>query len=135
MEFQNTGEHDTPLDRIGGPAGVSAVVDELYRRAEQDAELSAYFHRTDMETQRRRLADVITGALGGPSTSWLVGLEEAHRGRGITHHHFSLMAVHLIDTLEQHGVRPDETEILMAWFAAGRDAVVDIAGPRAPRNE
>lgn len=135
MEFQNTGEHDTPLGRVGGPAGVSAVVDELYRRAGEDAELSVYFHRTDMATQRRRLADLITEALGGPETSWLIGLEEAHRGRGITHRHFSLMAAHLIDTLDQHGVRADETEVLMAWFAAGREAVVDRAVPEAPRIE
>jgi hemoglobin len=131
MDVQHTGEHDTPLERIGGSAGVSAVVDDLYRRAELDAELSAYFHRTDMVTQRRRLADIITAALGGRPTSWLVGLQEAHRGRGITHRHFSLMAAHLIDTLDERGVRPDETEVLMAWFAAGRDAVVDTAVPRS----
>ena len=130
MEPQDIADHaadnrDTPLARLGGVAGVSAVVDELYRRAGEDAELSVYFHTADMATQRRRLTDMIASALGGPPTPWLAGLDEAHRGRGITHRHFSLMAAHLIDTLDHVGVGPDETELLMTWFAEGRDAVVE----------
>lgn len=120
---------DTPLARLGGIAGVSAVVDELYERAGKDPELSGYFHTTDLAEQRRRLADMIAGALGGPPTPWLLGLDEAHRGRGVTHRHFSLMAAHLIDTLEHFGISPDETDLLTSWFAAGRDAVVDEASP------
>ncbi|MFN7149922.1 MAG: group I truncated hemoglobin [Microthrixaceae bacterium] len=121
---------DSPLARLGGTAGVDAVVDELYRRAGEDPELSGYFHTADMAAQRRRLADMIAGALGGPPTPWILGLDAAHRGRGITHRHFSLMAAHLIDTLEHFGVRPDEADLLTEWFAAGRQAVVD-GGPTA----
>lgn len=118
---------DTPLARLGGIAAVDAVVDELYRRAGEDPELSSYFHTTDMAAQRRRLADMVAGALGGPPTPWILGLDEAHRGRGVTHRHFSLMAAHLIDTLEHFGVRPDEADLLTEWFAAGRQAVVGDA--------
>jgi hemoglobin len=124
---------DTPLARLGGPAGVGAVVDELYLRAGDDPELAEYFHTTDMDAQRRRLADMITGALGGPPTPWLLGLDAAHRGRGVTHRHFSLMAAHLIDTLEHFGIDPDETDLLTSWFAAGREAVVDEGGAAAAR--
>lgn len=115
----------TPLDRIGGPDAVRAVVDELYRRAGADPELADYFHTTDMEEQRRRLCDMVTSALGGPPTPWLLGLDEAHRGRSITHRHFSLMAAHLIDVLDHVGVDPEEADLLTEWFAAGRAAVVE----------
>ncbi len=120
---------DTPLARLGGPGAVRMVVDELYVRAGADPELAPYFHTTDMEDQRRRLADMITSALGGPPTPWLEGLDVAHRGRGITHRHFSLMAAHLIDVLDHFGVRPDEADLLTEWFAAGRDAVVEGREP------
>lgn len=125
MESPDGDDHDTPLARLGGLDGVHAVVDELYRRAGEDAELSVYFHTSDMETQRTRLADMIAGALGGPPTPWLAGLDEAHHGRGITHRHFSLMAAHLVDTLDHHGIGPDEADLLTTWFAAGREAVVE----------
>ena len=123
-------DHDTPFARLGGRDGVSAVVDELYRRAGEDVELAGYFHTTDMETQRNRLADMIAEAMGGPPAPWLKGLEQAHRGRAITHRHFSLMAAHLIDALEHHGIDPDEADLLAAWFARGREVVVDDA-PRS----
>jgi len=125
MDTQDVSGNETPLARLGGPEGVRAVVDELYRRAWDDPELAGYFHATDQSAQRQRLADMITGALGGPPTPWLAGLEAAHHGRGITHRHFSLMAAHLLDTLDHFGVTPDEADLLTSWFAAGRDAVVD----------
>jgi len=132
MEPQVAADTDTPFARLGGLDGVRAVVDELYRRAAADPELAPYFHTTDMDTQRGRLADMIAEAMGGPRAPWLKGLEEAHRGRGITHRHFSLMAAHLIDALEHHGVEPDEADLLTAWFALGREAVVGDAGPTVP---
>jgi truncated hemoglobin YjbI len=82
-----------------------------------------------METQRSRLTDMISEAVGGPPAPWLKGLDDAHRGRGITHRHFSLMAAHLIDALEHHGIDPDEADLLTAWFAQGRAAVVDGEPP------
>jgi hemoglobin len=125
MEHQIAADADTPFARLGGAAGVRDVVDELYRRAAADPELAGYFHTTDMESQRNRLADMIGAAMGGPPAPWLKGLDEAHRGRGISHRHFSLMASHLIDALEQKGIESDEADQLTAWFAQGRDAVVD----------
>jgi hemoglobin len=119
----------TALDRLGGPDAVRAVVDELYLRAGEDPELADYFHTTDLAEQRRRLADMITGALGGPPTPWLLGLDAAHRGRGVTHRHFSLMAAHLIDVLDHFGVAPDEADMLTEWFATGRSAVVEGRPP------
>jgi hemoglobin len=87
--------------------------------------LAGYFHTTDLGSQRNRLTDMIGAAMGGLPAPWLKGLEEAHRGRGITHRHFSLMAAHLIDVLEHRGIDADEADLLTAWFAQGRDAVVD----------
>lgn len=129
MEHPVAPDTDTPFARLGGRDGVRAVVDELYRRAADDPDLAPYFHTTDLATQRSRLTDMIAQAMGGPEAPWLKGLEEAHQGRGITHRHFSLMAAHLIDALEHHGVDPEEADLLTSWFALGRDAVVDRNSP------
>ena len=68
---------------------------------------------------------MIGEALGGPEAPWLLGLREAHRGRGVSHRHFSLLAAHLLDLLEELNVDPDETDVVMNWVAQGRDAVVE----------
>lgn len=119
---------DTTYERLGGAATVRRVVDELYERARADDELAGYFHATDMEVQRQKLTEMIGEALGGPSAPWLLGLREAHAGRGITHRHFSLMAAHLIDILIEFGVDPDDTNTITRWFASGREAVVERPG-------
>lgn len=115
----------TIFDRLGGAAAIAAIVADLYERARQDPELTQYFHATDMDVQRRKLAEMIGEALGGPKAPWLMGLDVAHQGRGVTHRHFSLMAAHLMDVLIDRQVDPDEADAVMNWLSAGREAVVE----------
>lgn len=129
------GTDPTMYERVGGTTAITAVVDELYRRANTDPELAAYFHRTDLDAQRLRLVQMIAEALGGPAAPWLSGLGDAHRGRGVTHRHFSLMAAHLLDILEAQGLAGAELDVLTRWFASGRDAVVDGIGSAATRRQ
>lgn len=120
-------EHDAPtvFDRIGGAAAIAGVVSKLYERTRSDPDLAPYFHTTDIDAQRRKLTAMIGEAVGGPEAPWLLGLEDAHRGRGVSHRHFSLLAAHLIDILSEMEVDPDEVDVVMNWVAKGRDAVVD----------
>lgn len=115
----------TLFDRLGGAPAIAGVVAALYDKAQADPELAPYFHTTDIDAQRRRLAEMIGEALGGPKAPWLKGLREAHRGRGVTHRHFSLMAAHLMDVLIEREVDPDEADAVMNWVAQGRDEVVE----------
>jgi hemoglobin len=115
----------TLFDRLGGAAVIAEIVTKLYERTSGDPELAPYFHTTDMELQRRKLSEMIGEALGGPEAPWLLGLEEAHRGRGVSHRHFSLLAAHLLDLLEEMNIDPDEADVVMNWVAQGRDAIVE----------
>jgi hemoglobin len=115
----------TLFERLGGAPAIAGVVAALYDKAQADPELAPYFHTTDMEAQRRRLTEMIGEALGGPAAPWLKGLREAHRGRGVSHRHFSLMAAHLMDVLVELDVDADEADLVMNWIAQGRDAVVE----------
>jgi hemoglobin len=118
---------DVLFDRLGGAAGTERIVTALYERVQNDSELNPYFHQTDMEEQRRKLSEMIGEALGGPKAPWLLDLEVAHRGRGVTHRHFSLLASHLVDTLEAFDVAADECDDVMSWFSQARSLVVDDA--------
>jgi len=55
-------------------------------------------------------------------------VEDAHRGRGVSHRHFSPLAAHLIDILTEFEVNPDEADVVMNWVAEGRKAVVEDEG-------
>ena len=123
-----TADASTLFDRLGGAAAIAQIVTRLYERTISDPELAPYFHTTDIEVQRRKLAEMLGEALGGPQAPWLRGLADAHRGRGVSHRHFSLLAAHLIDLLEELRVDPDEADLVMNWVAQGRDAVVEEPG-------
>lgn len=113
------------FDRLGGAAAIASIVTALYERVQADPELAPYFHKTEMETQRRKLAEMIGEAMGGPSAPWLLDLDAAHRGRGVTNRHFSLLAAHLMDILIETDVDPDEANGVMNWVASARAAVVE----------
>jgi truncated hemoglobin YjbI len=115
----------TLFDRLGGAPVIADIVTKLYERSGADPELAPYFHTADMVEQRRKLSEMIGEALGGPAAPWLLGLEEAHRGRGVSHRHFSLLASHLLDLLEELRIDADEADVVMNWFARGREAVVE----------
>jgi hemoglobin len=117
----------TAFEALGGDAGVLEVVDELYARVRADEELAPYFHRTDMAAQRQKLAEMITEALGGPPAPWLLSLDAAHRGRGITHRHFSLLCAHLVDVVTERGLG-EEVDDLIDFVNQARPAVVEDAG-------
>ena len=111
--------------RMGGPHAIGPLVASLYKRIRLDPELAPYFHLTDMAAQRTRLADMLTDVLGGPQAPWLIDLTSAHRGRGITNRHFSLLCAHIIDALEDAGLNGDEADDIIEWVGRARSSVVE----------
>lgn len=59
----------TPYEAIGGEAGVRALVDAFYDRMEQDPDAAALraMHAADLGPMRDRLADWLSGWMGGPA--------------------------------------------------------------------
>ncbi|OBJ90609.1 group I truncated hemoglobin [Mycobacterium asiaticum] len=100
-------------DRIGGYQAIETVVDDFYDRVLADAELAAFFTGTNMSRLKGRQAEFFAAALGGPDAYSGAPMKQVHQGRGITMHHFGLVAGHLGDALTAAGVPPDTiTEIL-----------------------
>jgi hemoglobin len=85
--------------QLGGREGITAAVDEFYRRVLADDRLGPMFDHVDMERQRRHLAAFLFVAFGGPNEYQGRSVREAHQGLGITPEQFGAVAGHLRDTL------------------------------------
>ena len=108
-------ESATIYDRIGGHEAIEVVVEDFYVRVRADDQLSGFFTGTNMNRLKRKQVEFFAAALGGPEPYTGAPMRQVHQGRGITMHHFSLVAGHLADALAAAGV-PSETvtEILAA---------------------
>ncbi|HWF27169.1 MAG TPA: group 1 truncated hemoglobin [Mycobacterium sp.] len=102
-------------DRIGGHEAIEVVVEDFYVRVLADDRLSGFFTGTKMNRLKGKQAEFFAAALGGPEPYTGAPMKQVHQGRGITMHHFSLVARHLADALAAAGVPAGTvTEILGA---------------------
>ena len=100
-------------DRIGGHEAIEVVVEDFYLRVLADDQLSGFFTGTNMNRLKGKQAEFIAAALGGPEPYTGAPMKQVHQGRGITMHHFSLVAGHLAGALAAAGVpSATVTEIL-----------------------
>jgi hemoglobin len=91
-------------NRIGGHEAIEVVVDDFYVRVLADDQLSGFFAGTNMNRLKGKQVEFFAAALGGPQPYTGAPMKQVHQGRGITMHHFSLVAGHLADALAAAGV-------------------------------
>lgn len=119
---------DTVYDRIGGHEALEVVVEDFYCRVLDDDHLSGFFAGTNMNRLKGKQVEFFAAALGGPEPYSGAPMKRVHQGRGITVHHFNLVAGHLTDSLLAAGV-PEATiaEILGAISPLAADIASDHA--------
>jgi hemoglobin len=101
-----TAAESTIFEAIGGDTALYEVVDDFYDRVLADPALAPFFAGINMARLKGRQAEFFAAALGGPVPYSGASMRDAHRGRGITQHHFDLVAGHLVTALGAAGV-PD----------------------------
>ena len=101
-------EPTTIYDRIGGHEAIEVVVEDFYVRVLADDQLCGFFTGTNMSRLKGKQVEFFAAALGAPDPYTGAPMKQVHQGRGITMHHFSLVAGHLADALAAAGV-PSET--------------------------
>lgn len=92
--------------QIGGYEAIEVVVDDFYDRVLADDRLSAFFTGTNMNRLKGKQAEFFAATLGGPESYTGASMKRAHRGRGISMHHFDLVVQHLVQALTSAGVPP-----------------------------
>jgi hemoglobin len=119
---------DSIYDRIGGHQALEVVVEDFYCRVLDDDHLSGFFAGTSMNRLKGKQVEFFAAALGGPEPYTGAPMKRVHQGRGITIHHFNLVAGHLEDSLCAAGV-PQATiaEILAAIAPLAADIASDHA--------
>ena len=115
-------------DAIGGHEALEVVVEDFYCRVLDDDHLSGFFAGTNMNRLKGKQVEFFAAALGGPEPYTGAPMKQVHKGRGITIHHFNLVAGHLKDSLTAAGV-PETTisEILGAIAPLAADIASDQA--------
>jgi hemoglobin len=121
-------EPTTIYDGIGGHEALEIVVNDFYTRVLADDELAGFFSGTNMNRLKGKQVEFFAAALGGPEPYTGAPMKQVHQGRGITMHHFGLVAGHLKDSLATAGV-PEAT--VSAILNAIAPLAADIASDHA----
>ncbi|MGH3967713.1 MAG: group I truncated hemoglobin [Mycobacterium sp.] len=118
-------------DKIGGHAALEVVVEDFYARVLADGELASFFAGSNMNRLKGKQVEFLAAALGGPEPYTGAPMKQVHQGRGITTHHFNLVAGHLTNSLRAAGV-PAETvgQILGIVAPLATDIASDAATTR-----
>lgn len=115
-------------DKVGGYQALEVVVEDFYARVLDDDELAGFFAGTNMNRLKGKQAAFLAAALGGPEPYKGASMKRVHQGRGITMHHFNLVAGHLTDSLTAAGVPAETiTEILGLIAPLAGDIASDAA--------
>jgi hemoglobin len=115
-------------ETIGGHDALEVVVEDFYCRVLDDDHLAGFYAGSNMKCVKARQVEFLSAVLGGPGPYSGTPMRQVHEGRGITMHHFAMVAAHLADSLCAAGLHPDTiTEILQAIAPlAGEVASEDI---------
>lgn len=95
------------FETIGGYDAIETVVADFYVRVLADDELVGFFSGVNMARLKGKQVEFFAAALGGPEQYTGASMRAVHQGRGITAHHFQLVAEHLADALAAAGVPPE----------------------------
>ncbi|HXO24805.1 MAG TPA: group 1 truncated hemoglobin [Streptosporangiaceae bacterium] len=102
-------------EQIGGHDALEVVVEDFYCRVLDDDHLAGFYAGSNMKCVKARQVEFLSAVLGGPGPYSGTPMRQVHEGRGITMHHFAMVAAHLADSLCAAGLHPDTiTEILRA---------------------
>jgi hemoglobin len=94
-------------DKIGGYGALEVIVEDFYCRVLDDDHLSPFFGGSDMKRLKDKQVEYLAAAFGGPGSYTGLSMKQAHEGRGITMHHFNLVAGHLKNSLCAAGTPPE----------------------------
>lgn len=103
----------TLYERLGGQEAIAAVVDRFYERVLGDDRLEGYFADVDVERVRRHQTVFLVAATGGPVEYTGQSIRAAHAGLELGEEHFTAVATHLRESLEEFDIERAAIESVM----------------------
>jgi hemoglobin len=112
---------------IGGHRTIEAATERFYKKVLEDDDLRHFFRRTDMAHLRSRQVMFISMLFGGRVyTGKDIGSAHAlARSHGLNHAHFDMFIKHFRAALQEVGVKPEHTEMVLKLLESKRSAILD----------
>ena len=115
----------TVYERIGGEAGVAALLEGLYTRALNDLLFDPFFAKIDIQRLKRHQHAFISQAVGGPQQYSGPSLVQSHAHLQIEARHFDAFVEHLHGALQDIGAAEDVTEQVLGQVRPLRGIIVN----------
>jgi len=126
----------TLLERIGGEAAVTAVVDAFYDKVFSDPALLPFFAATDFAKQRVRQTKFLIQLMDGKAPNAGQYMRNAHSKyvaeMGLNGTHFDIVSGHLVATLQAFKVPADLIAETGAALESLRADVLNLPAQTAP---
>ena len=116
----------TAYERLGGEAGVIALLDSLYLRAVADPLLSPFLAGINIDRLKSSQFAFVSQATGGPH-QYVGSLLQAHARLRIEQRHFDAFAAHMRAALQDLGEGDVLINELMSMVQAVRPLIVNAA--------
>ncbi|QDT03845.1 Group 1 truncated hemoglobin GlbN [Rubripirellula lacrimiformis] len=115
------------FDRLGGPEGVAAILQDMYERVLADPDLAPFFENTSMDRLRQMQYQFVASAFDGPVAYTGAELNAVHAGRGITRTHFSKFCGHFLEAMRARSIDPTVIDQALGRLATYADKVTGDA--------
>ena len=120
-----TGEKSL-YERLGGRAGIEAVVKDFAGRALADARINKKFAQSDPDRLVTSLVQQVCAATGGPCKYMGRSMKEAHRNMAVTEGEFAALVEDLGAALDHAKVPAKEKGELVAALGPMKGDIVEV---------
>jgi len=118
-----TDDSQVLFERLGGAAGMAALVRDMYRRVLSDEELAPFFENVSLDRLQRMQYQFLASAFDGPVSYTGAELTEIHHGRGITGAHFAKFCGYFAEAAEASGAEPHDVDAALGRLATYKDRI------------
>jgi len=115
---------DALFRELGGMPAITAVVDRLLAKVDNDLRINLFFEKTDHADLRRLVIEQLCEATGGPCKYSGRSMEEAHSGLRLTDQDFAAFVEDLIAAMNELKVPKTSQDKLLALLSPMKPQVV-----------
>lgn len=111
-------------ERLGGDAGISAMVDDAIVNIATDPRINHRFSAAGGPELKRNLVDLVCERTGGPCVYRGKNMADAHEGMHIGDAEFDALVADMVRAMDKHHVAPREKAEAIAILAKMKNAIV-----------